>query len=162
MTKYRSSTLITSRFSNGNVSLVLPTRFGSGNKSLATINNYFPRYYSAFSDLVTFSKEWCKQKKIEMYKKGFNAVFRDMSLMKRSDYFAERKDFVMKPISLRSLKETAGIYMITNKVNKKFYIGMSANLNRRLYNYMDVNRLDNNRSTRIHRVLREYGFENFS
>jgi hypothetical protein len=57
MTKYRSSTLITSRFSNGNVSLVLPTRFGSGNKSLATINNYFPRYYSAFSDLVTFSKE---------------------------------------------------------------------------------------------------------
>jgi group I intron endonuclease len=84
-----------------------------------------------------------------------------MSLIKRDDYFADVK-FIVNPISLFSLKRKAGIYMITNKDTKKVYIGMSADLYTRLSSYLDINRLMNNRSSRINRALLKYGFNKFS
>lgn len=111
--------------------------------------------------LVPFSEQWCKEKKAEIFRNGFPAIFQDMSKMKEQNYFAINK-FIVKPLSLFSLKGKPGVYMITNKVNKKFYIGMSTNLNKRFYNYLDENRLKQDRSSRINKALIKYGFENFS
>src|SRR5437773_3177673 len=48
----------------------------------------FTRGCGLFSHFAPFSEEWCKEKKVEIYKKGFPAVFEDMSKIKKSDYFA--------------------------------------------------------------------------
>ena len=132
--------------------------------SLYLVNSLylFPiRYYSDNSKLVTSEKQICKEKKAEIYKKGFPAIFQDMSKMKQRDYFAITKSIV-KPLALVSLKGVPGIYMITNKVTKKFYIGMSTNLYSRFYNYLDIKRLIENGSSRINKALLKHGFENFS
>lgn len=52
--------------------------------------------------------------------------------------------------------------MITKKVTKKIYIGMSTNLKGRFQSYLSVKRLNSNRSSRIHKALLKYGFDNFS
>ena len=52
--------------------------------------------------------------------------------------------------------------MITNKVTKKFYIGMSTDLKGRFYNYLDKNRLNRDRASRINKALLKYGFDKFS
>lgn len=84
-----------------------------------------------------------------------------MSKLKKSGYFAIT-NFRNKPLSFYSLNNTPGIYMITNKVTKKIYIGMSKNLKARFYNYLDLNRLQRDSSSRIHKALIKYGFNNFS
>lgn len=61
-----------------------------------------------------------------------------------------------------SLNNIPGIYMITKKVTKKFYIGMSTNLKGIFQSYLSVKRLNSNRSSRIHKALLKYGFDNFS
>lgn len=118
-------------------------------------------YTSTYSNFTPFSEQWCKQKKAEIYKKGFPVVFEDMSKMKDFGYFATTKSGI-KHLSLSLLKDTPGIYMITCKVTKKIYIGMTINLKNRLYNYLDIKRLEGNRSIRIHKVLLKHGFEKFS
>lgn len=86
-----------------------------------------------------------------------------MSKLKASGYFAITKmEGREKPLSFYSLKDKAGIYMITNKKTKKFYIGMSKNLKARFYNYLIKDRLIENKSSRIHKALLKYGYENFS
>lgn len=80
--------------------------------------------------------------------------------MKDYHYFATSNS--SKVLSFHSLKNTPGIYMITNKTNKKFYIGMSTNLKGRFYNYLDENSLNRNKSTRISKALLKYGFDKFS
>lgn len=86
-----------------------------------------------------------------------------MSKLKASGYFAITKmEGREKPLSFYSLKDKAGIYMITNKKTKKFYIGMSKNLKARFYNYLIQERLIENKSSRIHKALLKYGYENFS
>lgn len=135
-------------------------------------------WYSSFtstnSTLEPFSKLWCKQTKLDLLKKGFPARFENMSKLKHKDYFAitstnrnnptlgEKAAVTPPPFSWYSLEKMAGIYMITNKVTKKFYIGMSSDLKGRFYNYLNINRLNLNNSTRIHKALLKYGFENFS
>lgn len=110
-----------------------------------------------------FSEQWCKNKKVEILKKGLPAVFEDMSKLKASGYFAVTKiEGREKPLSFYSLKDKAGIYMITNKKTKKFYIGMSKNLKARFYNYLIQDRLLENKSSRIHKALLKDGYENFS
>jgi hypothetical protein len=98
-----------------------------------------------------------------LLRKGFPAVFEDMSKLKASGYFAiskiEGRD---KPLSFYSLHKKPGIYMITNKVTKKFYIGKSKDLKGRFYNYLNINRLMENKSSRIHKALLKFGFEKFS
>lgn len=90
------------------------------------LNLFTRRYYSDSSKLVTsnlviYLKHECKEKKEEIHKKGFPAVFQYMSKMKEDNYFAITK-LLARPLDLGSLKEVPGIYMITNKVHKKFYI----------------------------------------
>jgi hypothetical protein len=110
-----------------------------------------------------FSEHWCKDKKVEILKSGLPAVFEDMSKLKASGYFAITKiEGREKPLSFFSLKDKAGIYMITNKKTKKFYIGMSKDLKARFYNYLIKERLIENKSSRIHKALLKYGYENFS
>lgn len=59
-------------------------------------------------------------------------------------------------------KAKAGIYMISNKINGKFYIGKSNDLTKRFYAYLNINRLENNKNIRINRALLKYGYHNFS
>lgn len=100
-----------------------------------------------------------------MLKKGFPAVFEDMSKLKASGYTFGAITKIggrEKPLSFCSLHKKSGIYMITNKVTKKYYIGKSKDLKGRFYNYLNINRLMENKSSRIHKALLKFGFENFS
>ncbi|WP_345384944.1 GIY-YIG nuclease family protein, partial [Pseudonocardia yuanmonensis] len=92
---------------------------------------------------------------------GPPAIFEDMSKLKTSGYFAITNDRP-KPYSFFSLKKKSGIYMITNKVNKKYYIGMTKDIFVRINNYLYVSRLIDNKSSRLHRAFLKYGFNNFS
>nr|ATC70070.1 hypothetical protein [Curvularia trifolii] len=56
----------------------------------------------------------------------------------------------------------AGIYMWTNKLNGKKYVGSSMALKRRLLEYYNVNRLLNAKSMPINVALLKYGYSNFS
>lgn len=127
------------------------------------VNDGNPDSLVTHSDsLVTpFSEQWCKEKKAEIYKNKLPAIFEDMSKMKESGYFAST-NFREKPLSFYSLDKIPGVYMITNKITKKFYIGFSKDLKERFYNYMDLNRLNRDKATRINKALIKYGFENFS
>lgn len=131
----------------------------------------FPhRYYSDSSNLLS-SKLAEEEKKTEeldrkmlktdILRKGFPVVFPDMSKIKDKNYWPICKSGI-KIVHFISLKGVPGIYMITNKQTKKYYIGMSTNLYKRLYNYLDVKRLELNGSSRINKALLKYGFENFS
>lgn len=98
-----------------------------------------------------------------MIKKGFLAIFNVMSKLKAPGYFTVTNFREGTPLLFYySLKNKAGIYMITNKVTKKFYIGMSKDLKGRFYNYIDAKRLERDKSYRIHKALLKYGFDNFS
>lgn len=79
--------------------------------------------------------------------------------MKEKDYLAVSKNL---SLSFKDLDKKRGVYMITNNVNKKSYIGKSVGLKKRFANYLDVNRLNLSKSSRIHRALLKYGFQNFS
>ena len=63
---------------------------------------------------------------------------------------------------LKSIKGKSGIYMWTNKLNGKKYIGSSVDLRRRLLEYYNVNRLLNDNSMPINVALLKYGYTNFS
>lgn len=128
-----------------------------------------------------FSELWSKEPKLDILEKGCPAIFEDMSKLKEKKrkekrikekrrkekrrkekgYFATT-NFRKKPLSFYSLKNKAGVYMITNKKTPKIYIGMSKDLKGRFYNYLDVKRLEGNFSIRIHKALLKYGFNHFS
>lgn len=63
---------------------------------------------------------------------------------------------------LNYVKGKAGIYMWTNKLNGKKYVGSSVNLRRRFLEYYNVNRLLNENSMPINVALLKYGYHNFS
>ena len=54
-----------------------------------------------------------------------------------------------------------GIYLITNNINGKKYIGQSRNLVKRWNNHKDQGR-HNHSTLLIHNAMREYGIDNFS
>ena len=85
-----------------------------------------------------------------------------MAILKDDRYLAKTSNSIDKPINFYSLKNIPGIYMITNKVTKKFYIGMSKDLQSRFYNYLNPRRLMVNRSSRIHKAILKYDYHNFS
>lgn len=134
-----------------------PLNFAS---KLRGTHTYTRGLTSACPKLKPFSEQWCKEKKLEILKAGLPAVFKDMSKMKQGDFAVT--NFRDKPLSFYSLKDKAGIYMITNYITKKCYIGMSKNLKARIYNYLIVERLIDNKSSRIHKALLKYGYSNFS
>ena len=112
------------------------------------------------SSIQPLSDIECKEKKAQVLK-NLPAVFEDMSKLKESGYFAIT-NFREKPLSFYSLENTPGIYMITNKITKKFYVGMSKDLKGRFYNYLDLKRLNQDNSSRINKALIKYGYQNFS
>lgn len=63
---------------------------------------------------------------------------------------------------LNYIKGKAGIYMWTNKLNGKKYVGSSVDLRRRLLEYYNVNRLLNEKSMPIYLSLLKYGYQGFS
>lgn len=63
---------------------------------------------------------------------------------------------------LNYIKGKAGIYMWTNNLNGKKYVGSSVNLRRRLLEYYNVNRLLNEKSMPIYHSLLKHGYQNFS
>lgn len=63
---------------------------------------------------------------------------------------------------LEYVKGKTGIYMWTNKLNDKKYIGSSVALKRRVLEYYNVNRLLNEKSMPINIAFLKYGYTNFS
>lgn len=63
---------------------------------------------------------------------------------------------------LEYVKGKSGIYMWTNKLNSKKYIGSSVSLRRRLLEYYNINRLLNEKSMPIYTALLKHGYQNFS
>lgn len=63
---------------------------------------------------------------------------------------------------LNYVKGKTGIYMWTNKLNGKKYVGSSVNLRRRLLEYYNINRLLSESSMPINVALLKYGYHNFS
>lgn len=63
---------------------------------------------------------------------------------------------------LKYVKGKSGIYMWTNKLNGKKYVGSSVDLRRRLLEYYNLNRLLNEKSMPINVALLKYGYSNFS
>lgn len=70
--------------------------------------------------------------------------------------------FDMKKDILNENKEKSGIYMLTNKIAKKIYIGQSKDLSKRLKNYLNLSYLKSKASLTISRALLIYGYSNFS
>jgi len=63
---------------------------------------------------------------------------------------------------LKYIKGKSGIYMWTNKLNGKKYVGSSVDLRRRFLEYYNVNRMLNEKSMPINVALLKYGYTNFS
>lgn len=63
---------------------------------------------------------------------------------------------------LKYIKGKSGIYMWTNKLNGKKYVGSSVDLRRRVLEYYNVNRMLNEKSMPINVALLKYGYTNFS
>ena len=59
-------------------------------------------------------------------------------------------------------RDKSGVYMWTNLINGKRYIGSSVNLKRRFLEYYNVNRLLNAVSMTISKALLKHGYSNFS
>jgi group I intron endonuclease len=70
--------------------------------------------------------------------------------------------FNMKKDILNENKGKSGIYMFTNKITKKIYIGQSKDLSNRLKTYFNPSYLKSKPSLRICKTLLEYGYPNFS
>ena len=63
---------------------------------------------------------------------------------------------------LQENKGKPGIYMITNKKTKDFYIGQSKNLYNRFLNYFNPAYLKRSPNSIIGRAIIKYGYSNFS
>lgn len=63
---------------------------------------------------------------------------------------------------LQENKDRSGIYMITNKITKDFYIGQSKNLYNRFLNYFNPAYLKRSPNSIIGRAIFKYGYSNFS
>ncbi len=63
---------------------------------------------------------------------------------------------------LEYVKGKGGIYMWSNKLNGKKYVGSSVDLRRRLSEYYKISRLLNEKSMPIHVALLKYGYQNFT
>ena len=67
-----------------------------------------------------------------------------------------------KDIILKENKDKSGIYMWTNIINDKKYIGSSENLKARFLKYFNNNHLLSNTSMPICQALVKHGYSNFS
>ena len=70
--------------------------------------------------------------------------------------------FDMKKDILNENKSKSGIYMLTNNITKKIYIGQSSDLSNRFKNYFNTSYINSKASLKINRALIKYGYSNFS
>ena len=70
--------------------------------------------------------------------------------------------FDMKKDILNENKGKSGIYMLTNKITKKIYIGQSKDLSNRFKNYFNFSYLKNKANLIICQTIVKYGYSNFS
>jgi group I intron endonuclease len=56
----------------------------------------------------------------------------------------------------------AGVYLITNKINKKHYVGKSICLDQRFRNYFSEAYVERNKDIKIYNILSKLGYNNFS
>ena len=68
----------------------------------------------------------------------------------------------MKKDILNENKGKSGIYMLTNKITKKIYIGQSKDLSNRFKNYFNLSYLKSQASLIISRAIAKYGYSEFS
>lgn len=95
------------------------------------------------------NKTQAKLEAKKVYSYGFPAFYKN---------FEELKDLILKENTGK-----AGIYMFTNKVTKKKYIGKSSDLHCRFNNYLSKGFLEINQGgSLIYRQLLKFGFDNFS
>jgi group I intron endonuclease len=55
----------------------------------------------------------------------------------------------------------SGIYMLTNKINNKCYIGSAVDLNKRIFRYFQKSYLSKNEKLLIVKAINKYGINNF-
>lgn len=118
--------------------------------------NVFPSYI--IQRKVRFKLSFYKQERMYSTKKN-NAT---STLTDGSDLVIFSDADKDKLEILKHVKGKSGIYMWTNNLNGKKYIGSSVNLRRRLLEYYNVNRLLNEKSMTINIALLKYGYHNFS
>jgi len=70
--------------------------------------------------------------------------------------------FDMRKDILNENKGKSGIYMLTNNITKKIYIGQSSDLSNRFKNYFNFSYINSKASLIINRALIKYGYSNFS
>jgi group I intron endonuclease len=70
--------------------------------------------------------------------------------------------FDMKKDILNENKGKSGIYMLTNNITKKIYIGQSSDLSNRFKNYLNFSYINSKANLRINRALIKYKYSNFS
>lgn len=70
--------------------------------------------------------------------------------------------FDLKKDILNENKGKSGIYMLTNKVTKKIYIGLSTDLTKRFKNYFSLSYLKSKANSIINSALIKYKYSNFS
>uniref|UniRef100_UPI002028B26D hypothetical protein n=1 Tax=Russula rosea TaxID=176822 RepID=UPI002028B26D len=70
--------------------------------------------------------------------------------------------FDMKKDILNENKGKSGIYMLTNKITKRIYIGQSSNLSNRFKNYLNFSYINSKPHLKINSALIRYGYSNFS
>jgi group I intron endonuclease len=70
--------------------------------------------------------------------------------------------FNMKKDILNENKGKSGIYMLTNKINNKIYIGQSIDISNRFKNYFNLSYIKSKNNLIICRSLIKYGYYNFS
>lgn len=82
---------------------------------------------------------------------------------KKIDYIKIYEDLSdMRKIIFNENKGKSGIYMLTNKLNNKIYIGQSSDISHRFKNYLNPSYLEKSTSKKISRALLKYKYYNFS
>ena len=106
-----------------------------------------------FGSVISFSTSRYTSERI----KSDDSTFKDIeALAIFSDADTDKLDI------LNFIKGKSGIYMWTNKLNGKKYVGSSLNLRRRLLEYYNANRLLNEKSMPIYSALLKHGYHYFS
>ena len=122
-----------------------------------------------------------ERSKLRAFPKGFVVSFMDLEalyhvLTMEKGYLKDREIYKNLPHykkthekqllehhgdNLPFIDKKAGIYLITNKITKKKYVGQSLNLMERFFQYCNYYRIYD-RPTLIHKALLKFGYRNFS
>jgi group I intron endonuclease len=117
-------------------------------RSSSCIGSFFIKTFSYYKSFSYSHIHYSRETKDMLYKKGFPAIYLNMEADKQA--------------ILDNNRNKAGIYLITNKINKKHYVGKSSNLCKRFYNYFSEGFLQLNNDTKIYNILSKLGHKNFS